>query len=181
MSEDAGAMSRNDGDDSRDDDRTARQLARRARRDAGARSAELATALMKLPDHAVARLELDDDLRATITSARAVTSPIARRRAERALAGELRRVDLDELVDQLAKLQGARREDTKLFHQAERLRARLIEEGMAAAAELPGGAEDPELPRLIDAAQRERATGRPPGAARALFRHVLQRLKAVPG
>ncbi len=48
--------------------------------------------------------------------------------------------------------------------------------GVAAAATFPGGVDD-ELPRLIDAAQRERATGRPPGAARALFRHILETLK----
>jgi ribosomal 50S subunit-associated protein YjgA (DUF615 family) len=49
---------------------------------------------------------------------------------------------------------------------------------VAAAATFPGGAGD-ELPRLIDAAQRERATGRPPGAARALFRHIANALKAA--
>jgi len=47
---------------------------------------------------------------------------------------------------------------------------------MSAAAELPGGADD-ELPRLVEAARRERATGRPPGAARALFRHIVELLK----
>ena len=57
-------------------------------------------------------------------------------------------------------------------------RAKLLEGGVAAAATFPGGVGD-ELPRLIDAAQRERATGRPPGAARALFRHIATDLKAA--
>jgi ribosomal 50S subunit-associated protein YjgA (DUF615 family) len=54
----------------------------------------------------------------------------------------------------------------------------MIEEGVAGAAEFPGGCDD-ALVRLIDAARRERDTGRPPGAARALFRHVIEVLKAA--
>ena len=53
----------------------------------------------------------------------------------------------------------------------------MIEEGIAAASAFPGGASD-ALVRLIDAARRERTTGRPPGAARALFRHIVEALKA---
>lgn len=57
--------------------------------------------------------------------------------------------------------------------------ARMIEEELAAAAEFPGGAAVP-LPQLIASAQRERATGKPPGAPRALFRHIATVLKAQP-
>jgi ribosomal 50S subunit-associated protein YjgA (DUF615 family) len=53
----------------------------------------------------------------------------------------------------------------------------MIEEGVAAAAEFPGGSDD-VLVRMIDAARRERDTGRPPGAARALFRHIVEALRA---
>jgi ribosomal 50S subunit-associated protein YjgA (DUF615 family) len=68
--------------------------------------------------------------------------------------------------------------DVRQFHLAEQWRAKLIEEGMAAAASFPGATDD-ELPRLVDAARRERETGRPPGAARALFRHITTLLKAA--
>jgi ribosome-associated protein len=160
----------------RDDDRTARQISRSKTKRAGDRSAKIARTLMELKDSALAKLQLDDDLRADVTRARAVTSHIARRRAERTLAGELRRYDIAEVDEQLVKLADGTAGDARLFHAAEQWRARLIAEGMAAAADLPGEA-DPELPRLIDAAQRERDTGKPPGAARALFRHVMKRLE----
>jgi len=163
----------------RDDDRTARQIARSKRRKAGDRSARLANTLMKLKGPALERLTLDDDLREAIKRARAVTSPVARRRAERTLAGELRRYDLVDLDQQLAKVHETGIVDTQAFHQAEHWRARLIAEGTAAIPEFPGATDD-ELPRLIAAAQRERDTGRPPGAARALFRYVVQALKAPP-
>ena len=132
---------------------------------------------MNLKDAQLAKLDVDDELREEIVIARRVTSHIARRRAERTLAGELRHVDLAVLEDKLDKLEQGDAGDVRQFHEAERWRARLIEEGIAAAAEFPGGPDD-ELPRLIDAAQRERDTGRPPGAARALFRYVMTRLQS---
>jgi ribosome-associated protein len=164
--------------DDTDDDapESRRQLARRERRVAGDRSARLAAALMKLPAAAVPRLGLDDDLRDAVDRARAVTSPVARRRAERALAGELRRADLDDVDRRLAAVHAAGGAAAHLFKQAERWRARLLDEGPGAAADLPGGAAPP-LPELIERARRERDTGRPPGAARALFRHVLALLE----
>lgn len=153
-----------------------RQLARRERRVAGDRSARLAAALMKLPAAAVPKLGLDDDLREAVDRARSVSSPIARRRAERALAGDLRHAGLDEVERRLAAVQAAGAAASHLFKQAERWRARLLDEGLAAAGDLPGGAAPP-LGDLIERARRERDTGRPPGAARALFRHLLAQLE----
>jgi ribosome-associated protein len=162
---------------SRDDDsRTARQIARSKTRRAGDRSADLANELMKLPAPALKRLAIDDELRASIEQARTITSHVARRRAERALAGELRGQDLGEIEAALAKVADASG-DVRAFHLAEQWRARLIAEGMAAAAEFPVPIDD-ELNRLVDAARRERETGRPPGAGRALFRHVVELLKS---
>jgi ribosome-associated protein len=165
-----------DDDDTEHDERSRRQIARGEARDAGDRSARLARLLMKLPDVALRKLTLDDDVREPIERARAVTSHIARRRAERTLASDLRRFELAELEDQLANTRERERADARHFQLAEQWRAKLIEHGIAAAAELPGGPDD-ELARQIDAAQHERATGKPPGAARALFRAITERLK----
>ena len=158
------------------DDRSNRQISRQRTRAAGDRSAKLATALMKLGEPALGKLELDEQLREAIDRARAVTSHIARRRAERTLAGELRGHDLVELEAKLAALSEGGAADARKFQLVEQWRARLIDEGMTAAAELPAGADDAELPRLVDAARRERDTGKPPGAARALFRHLARLL-----
>jgi len=146
-------------------------------RRASDRSARLANALMKLPVSALGKLGLDEDLRASVDRARAVTAHVARRRAERTLAGDLRRIDLVALDARLAQVQKTGAAEPQQFHLAEQWRARMIEEGLAAAAEFPGGVTEP-LPQLIASAQRERDTGRPPGAARALFRHVVAVLKA---
>ncbi len=162
-----------------DDEESRRQIARRRVRAAGDHSARLAKALMEAPASAVAKLELDDELREVVDRARGVTSHIARRRAERGLAGALRGVDdLGDLAARLATIQETGMAAPRLFQLAERWRARLIEEGEAAAAEFPGG-PSPELTVLIEKARRERDIGKPPGAARALFRHVIAALEAA--
>lgn len=157
-----------------EDDRgeSRRQIARRAQKSAGDRSARVARTLMKLSDADFSRLRLEDELAEAARRARAVTSPVARRRAERGLAGELRRADLDEVERRLTDADSARAADGRVFKLAETWRARLIAEGEAAAASLPGGLRDP-LPALVRDAQREHATGSPRGAARALFRHLV--------
>ena len=161
------------------DDENPRVIAKRQKRAAGDRSASLARTLMQVPDTTISKLELDEDLLDELNAARRITSQIARRRAERSLAGALRAVDLLELQQKLDNVQETGSSEPRLFHAAEKWRARLIEEGLAAAAEFPGGAADP-LPQLIQNARRERDTGKPPGAARALFRHVMQVLKTKP-
>lgn len=133
---------------------------------------------MKAAPSVLDKLELDEELRDVVDQARAIPSLNARRRAERTVAGALRRVDLIELQKKLAKIEETGTAfDTQLFHLAEQWRARLIDEGLAAAETFPGGAADP-LPALIQNARRERETGKPPGAARALFRHVMAALQA---
>ena len=160
-----------------DRDQSRRSAAKRERRDAGERSARIARELMKWKDTALAKLEMSEELREELEEARAITSPIARRRAERALAGSLRDIDLDELEAYMINIEAKGNADPRMFHDAEKWRARLIEEGSAAAAEFPGGYVEP-LPQLIQNARRERDTGKPKGAARALFRHVMDVLKA---
>jgi ribosome-associated protein len=158
------------------DDENPRVIAKRQKRAAGDRSATLSRTLMQLPDTTIEKLELDEDLLHEVKQARRITSQIARRRAERAVAGALRAVDLVELQRKLENVQATGSTEPRLFHAAEQWRTRLIEEGLKAAAELPGGAADP-LPLLIQNARRERDTGKPPGAGRALFRHVMHVLK----
>jgi len=106
-----------------------------------------------------------------------VTALIARRRAERTLAGDLRKFDTADLEAKLEKVHDGN-VDEQQFHLAERWRTKLITDGIAAAKTFPGG-ETPELVRMIDAARKEKESGKPPGAGRALFRHVAEVLKVA--
>ncbi len=135
---------------------------------------------MTLSTSALVRLALDDGLREVVDSARRITSHVARRREERRLAGVLRSADFDDLEARLAKVTAGGDADERPFHKAEAWRTRLLDDPAASGAFV---AEHPtiaptRLAGLIEAATRERATGRPPGAARALFRFVLDALSA---
>lgn len=160
-----------------DDSRSNRQIARGKVRREGDRTARLARALMELKAPVLKRLELDEGLRDAIDRARTVTALIARRRAERTLAGDLRRFDTGTLEAQLQKVHDGN-VDEQQFHLAEQWRSKLIADGIDAAKTFPGGGS-PELVRLIEAARKEKETGKPPGAARALFRHVAEALKVA--
>jgi ribosomal 50S subunit-associated protein YjgA (DUF615 family) len=159
-----------------DDERSSRQIARSERKRSGDQSARLANLLMKLAEPLVKKLELEPELEAALIRARAVPSQIARRRAERSLAGELRTVDIGAVAERLARVQATGHAEEQPFQLAEQWRTKLLADGAAAAAEFPGTVDD-ELPRLIDAARREKATSRPPGAGRALFRYLVEALK----
>ncbi len=161
-----------------DDDLSDRQRARSETRKAGDRSAELARELMNVATWMLARLELDEELLDAITRARAVTSQVARRRAERMLAGDLRGVDLVALKAKLASVRTSGSVDSERERAAERWRTRLLDEGDAAIAAFTGDGEpDHELPGMIARAQRERTSGKPAGAGRALYRHIIEELK----
>jgi ribosome-associated protein len=161
----------------RSSEKSDREIARGKIKREGDRSARIARQLMQLKEALLKKLVIDLELKDAIIAARAITSPNARRRAERTLAGELRSHDLADLDAKLAKVHESNNLDTEAFHLAEKWRARLIEEGIAAAAELAYRGDEAELVRLIDAARKERDTGRPPGAQRKLFRHVVELLK----
>jgi ribosome-associated protein len=166
-----------------DDEPSRRQLARKARRDDGDQSAKLAHALMAMSAAALRRLGLDDDLRAEVDRSRRITALAARRREERRLAGVIRRIDGDALAVRIAEVErGGAAADRRPFQQAETWRTRLLDGGpddQAAFTAAHPTVESTRLAALVTDARRERTTGRPPGAARALFRTILTALSAA--
>ena len=93
------------------------------------------TLQLQLPAALLRGLGLDEDLLEVVDRARATTSPGARRREERRLAGVLRQVDAAGLKARLSNVQESGNPDTRQFQLAETWRTRLIEELLA---------EDPE-------------------------------------
>ena len=159
-----------------------RQLARKARRDDGDQSSRLARALMEMSNAALGRLGLDEALRGEVDRARRITALVARRREERRLAGVIRRADGDDLEARLAKVRAGGDAQNRPFHQGEAWRARLLDEGAPAQAEFVAahpGVDPIRLAKMVADAISERATERPRGAGRALFRTVMAALTAV--
>ena len=173
-------MTTDNNDDKNDGGESPRHLARQQRRMVGSRSAKAAHTLIQLPKALLENLALDDDLREEVDKARAITSHSARRRVERHLTGLLRQVDVDDLETRLSNVQKCGPVDARLFKLAETWRARLIEEGAPAADAFSTscvGGDQAALAKLIAEVRREQTTGRPRGAARALFRLVMAALQ----
>ncbi len=157
-----------------DEGESRRQLARRQTRSAGDRSARVAHQLMDLSPSAIDKLKLDEDLREVVDRARAVVSNIARRREERSLAGALRRSDLGDLEQRLADLASGAASDLRQLQLAESWRTRLIDgEPVATFVASFANASELTFAKLVADARRERTTGKPRGAARALFRQIV--------
>jgi ribosome-associated protein len=156
-----------------------RQIIKREQRVSGDRSAKVARALMAVPGSTLIKLELEEDLAEALQRARAIKSNIARRREERGVAAALRRINLPELEARLANIESNGVADLRLFQQAEKWRERLIADESGALAAFIGEFPNAQLglEKFLVNAKRERETGKPPGGARALFRHIIASTK----
>ncbi len=144
----------------------------------------LAVSLVDLPAEQLARLPLPEKLAQAIEQTRRITAHGALRRQHQYLGRLMRGADEAAIREALEAQQRVAAGQTRHFHTLERWRDRLIAEGDPALDALL--AEHPQLERaplrhFIREAQREAAAERPPRAARALFRHLRERLPADDG
>lgn len=136
----------------------------------GERSAELARALMGLSDSEFDRLDIEEGLRDDVSAARGITSPIAKKRAERRLAGVLRAEGLQEIRGVLDAHHQTQRQGARQFQLIEKIREKVLAGDDAALAVVVPVPTAGEWPQLVDDARREHATGKPKGSKKRLFR-----------
>lgn len=142
---------------------------------------KLAHDMVELDDSAIGRLDLDEDLLAHLTHARRISQHIARKREVGFFAKQLRRYE-DDLPQWRAALDAdtsATRQNVARLHRVEAWRDRLLRDGDAALGELLTQqplADRQQLRTLLRQAQSEHAQGKPPAAARALFRELRELL-----
>jgi ribosome-associated protein len=143
----------------------------------------LAHALAELSDAQLERMPLADDLRELVVASRAVRQHIARKRQLAFLAKQLRRRE-DELPPIRAALdhdKQVERAQTARLHRAETWRARLVDGGDEALSEFVAahpGADRQHLRALVRRVHEEAARGKPPAAARELFRGLREAMDA---
>jgi ribosome-associated protein len=121
----------------------------------------------------LARVPLDEPLRAAIDEARSIRSNVARKRQLQFVAKLLRRSDPEPIVLALEALDGDARQLKARQHRAEAWRDHLIESGDAAVGELVQERHDADVQAIrqyIRQARAEAGRDKPPAASRALFR-----------
>lgn len=159
----------------------AERKTREEKREVGQRSQKLARELMNLLDAKLAEVRLDDVVREEVEASRRHTAPAARRREERRLGGVLREFDMDDIEAALHEATADQRAEAARFKRTERWRTRLVEDddGAAALATELGVPLDEAFVQAIDDARHERATGRPKGAGKKLFKLLRGLLDAL--
>lgn len=144
---------------------------------------ELAERLVEQSEAQLARVPLDDELRALVRESQRITQQIARKRQLQYLAKILRREDdetLDAIRDALENSKADSRRDTAALHRVEAWRDRLIDDGDVALAELLTAhptADRQHLRQLARNAKDERLHNKPPHAQRELFRALRELLE----
>jgi len=133
----------------------------------------LALRLIKLSQARLDRIPLDDAVRAAIMDARQIKSNIARKRQMQYAAKLLRRTDAEPILDALDEFENEARKLTGRQHRSEAWRDFLLGSGDEAVGSLIRQRADTDtqaIRQLIRNADRELKSGKPPAAARALFR-----------
>lgn len=132
---------------------------------------DLGEELVRLNAEQLARLELPESLRDAIEQAKGIRQFGALRRQLQYIGRLMREVDAAAIAARVAAWRGAARRPVAYLHRLERWRERLLEldEALGELAQAHPGGDLERVRALVQEARRERASGRPPAAARALF------------
>jgi ribosome-associated protein len=143
---------------------------------------DVADRLISAPDGVAEGLGLPEKLADAIALARRIPGGGALVRQRQFVAKLMRGLDLEPVRAALDAAANDTRLEAARFKRAERWRDRLLEGGEDALAEFTAEfkADRGALESLVRAAESERDSGRPAGAARRLFREVADRLAAAP-
>jgi ribosome-associated protein len=137
----------------------------------------LASNLLKLNPSQLKLLTLDDDVLMAISDAKKMRKHGAKRRQLQYLAKMLRRTDVDIIMDELERIQSGADILTASHHSLETWRTALLEHGDTAVSLLIQAhpqIDTQALRQLIRQANREKSIGKPPAAARKLFRYLRE-------
>lgn len=138
----------------------------------------LGEALVKLPDAQWRRIEVPDALREAVDACRRIRQNGALRRQKQYIGKLMRSIDAAPIQAQLDAFAGVSALDNARLHQAERWRDRLLADDAALTEWLAtqGAQGGTELRQLIRQAREEARQGKPPRAARLLFRALRDTL-----
>lgn len=134
---------------------------------------ELAKKLISMPNSRLKKLPLDPDMREEVDFASSIRAHGARKRQLMTVAKMLRRRDNEELLDAVNNIDQKNRQVSARFHIVEAWRDRLIEGDNQVLSELLEQSPDinvQTLRQLIRNAKKEAKLGKPPSAARKLFK-----------
>jgi len=138
---------------------------------------DLGQQLAKLAPDALSAIAVNDDLRAAIAEHHRLKGREALRRHLQYIGRLMRKEDATSIEKALQAAQSGSVEDKRRLHLTEQWRDRLLLQGDEALADfLDGhpGADRQHLRQLVRKAAQEQVRGKPPAAARKLFKYLRQ-------
>lgn len=134
---------------------------------------DLAKKLISMPESRLKGLPLDDNLREEVDFARSIRAHGAKKRQLMTIGKMLRQRDNDDLLDAVNNVDQKNRQVNARFHQIEAWRDRLVngnDKDLSALFEQIPDINVQTLRQLIRNANKEAKLGKPPAAARKLFK-----------
>ena len=144
----------------------------------------LGEALLAVPPARLPELALPEALHDAVAQAHRIPGRGGQRRQRQLIGKLMRDVDPVPIESALRELHGTSLQAAAIHRQAEAWRERLLAEGRpAVTAFIAGhpGADQQRLRQLLGKAAREETAGRPPRAARDLFRLIREALMSRDG
>lgn len=137
--------------------------------------AEIAEEMTALSESQLSNLNLPEQIYKSIREAAGMPHKAARKRLLKFITANLRKIDLEPVKEQLAKLKNQSAHAVREHHQVERWRDRLINEESDALTELLNqhpSADRQQLRQLIRNAKKEQAEEKPPKSSRQIYRYL---------
>lgn len=136
---------------------------------------KLGDELVALSTNQLSKLELPEELLDAIVFAKSLSSHGAMRRQSQQIGKVMRHIDAQPIREALARLNAPRVQEVKQFHEVEKWRDELIEQGdvsLNAFLALYPDVDRQQLRQLIRNAKKDRQAEKKTGGELALFRYL---------
>jgi ribosome-associated protein len=140
---------------------------------------DLGEELSKLSPALLDTFELPENIRKSVIEVAGMPHKGARKRLLKYIAGQLHKIEVESILEKLARIKNKSAHGIREHHIAERWRDRLIqgnnEDLTELLDELPN-ADSQHLRQLVRNAQKEAETMKPPKSSRLLYRYLKELL-----
>ncbi len=140
----------------------------------------LAEELSALSTTQIKSLDLPEIIDKAVIEASKMSHTGARKRLLKYIAGQLHKIDVDPMLEKLARIKNTSAHAVREHHMAEHWRDKLIAEGNEALTEFLyeyDNADRQQLRQLMRNAQKEAELAKPPKSSRLLYRYLKDLLQ----
>jgi ribosome-associated protein len=142
----------------------------------------LSEEMSELPATQLKCLELPENIHKAVVEVSGMPHKGARKRLLKFVTGQLHKIDIEPILEKLARMKNKSAHAVREHHIAERWRDKLIAEGSNALTELLNEqpqADRQQLRQLLRNAQKEVEAAKPPKSSRLLYRYLKDLFKVT--